>query len=147
MKKFEKVLIANRGEIAVRVLRSCKELGIDTVSIHSSADEDSIHVKLADESVCVGGAKSSESYLNMENIITITSSVKEFLRFGNVTHIYGDNGNQRTFYILLRGVYEQLENGIILIDEHDPIMEKLFPSIRSAMESAAIQYKLVELND
>ncbi len=70
MKKFEKVLIANRGEIAVRVLRSCKELGIDTVSIHSSADEDSIHVKLADESVCVGPAKSALSYLSLPQILS-----------------------------------------------------------------------------
>jgi acetyl-CoA carboxylase biotin carboxylase subunit len=70
MKKFKKVLIANRGEIAVRVLRSCKELEIDTVSIHSTADEDSIHVKLADESVCVGPAKSSLSYLNLPQILS-----------------------------------------------------------------------------
>ena len=70
MKKFKKVLIANRGEIAVRVLRSCKELDIDTVSIHSTADEDSIHVKLADESVCVGPAKSTLSYLSLPQILS-----------------------------------------------------------------------------
>jgi acetyl-CoA carboxylase biotin carboxylase subunit len=70
MKKFKKILIANRGEIAVRVLRSCRELGIDSVSIHSTADEDSIHVKLADESVCVGPAKSSLSYLSLPQILS-----------------------------------------------------------------------------
>lgn len=70
MKTFSKVLIANRGEIAVRVLRSCKELGIETVSIHSTADEDSIHVKLADESVCVGPAKSTLSYLSLPQILS-----------------------------------------------------------------------------
>ena len=52
-KKFNKVLISNRAEIAIRVIRSCKELGMDTVSVHSTADEDSLHVKMADESVCI----------------------------------------------------------------------------------------------
>ncbi|MEX1098894.1 MAG: biotin carboxylase N-terminal domain-containing protein, partial [Bacteriovoracaceae bacterium] len=70
MKKFSKVLIANRGEIAIRVLRSCKELGIQTVSVHSEADEDSLHVKLADESVCIGPAKSALSYLNIPSILS-----------------------------------------------------------------------------
>ena len=70
MKKFSKVLIANRGEIAIRVLRSCKELGIDTVSVHSTADEDSLHVKLADESVCIGPAKAPFSYLNIPSILS-----------------------------------------------------------------------------
>lgn len=67
---FQKVLIANRGEIAVRIIRACKQLGIETVAIYSEADRSSLHVQIADESVCVGGNKSSESYLNMENIIT-----------------------------------------------------------------------------
>lgn len=70
MKKFKKVLIANRGEIAVRVLRSCKELGIETVSVYSTADENSLHVKLADESVCIGPAKSINSYLNIHAILS-----------------------------------------------------------------------------
>jgi acetyl-CoA carboxylase, biotin carboxylase subunit len=69
-KKFKKVLIANRGEIAIRVIRSCKELGIETVAIHSTADEDSLHVKMADESVCVGPAKSAQSYLNIPQILS-----------------------------------------------------------------------------
>ena len=68
--KFKKVLIANRGEIAIRVLRSCKELGIETVSVYSTADENSLHVKLADESVCIGPAKSINSYLNMHAILS-----------------------------------------------------------------------------
>lgn len=68
--KFSKVLIANRGEIALRVLRSCRELGIETVSVHSTADEESLHVKLADESVCIGPAKSMNSYLNTASILS-----------------------------------------------------------------------------
>lgn len=70
IKKFKKVLIANRGEIAIRVIRSCRELGIETVSVHSTADEDSLHVKMADESVCVGPAKSALSYLNIPQILS-----------------------------------------------------------------------------
>lgn len=68
--KFSKVLIANRGEIAVRILRTCKELGIETVCVNSEADEHSLHVKLADESVCIGPAKSSQSYLNIPSILS-----------------------------------------------------------------------------
>jgi len=66
---FEKILIANRGEIAVRILRACKDLGIQTVSIYSTADKDAMHVKMADESVCIGPPQSKESYLNIPSII------------------------------------------------------------------------------
>jgi len=65
-----KVLIANRGEIAVRIIRACKELGIPCVAIYSKADQDSLHVKFADEAICVGEAKNCESYLNINNIIS-----------------------------------------------------------------------------
>ncbi len=67
---LDKVVIANRGEIALRVLRACKELGIKTVAVHSQADRDLMHVKLADESVCIGPAPSPESYLNIPAIIS-----------------------------------------------------------------------------
>jgi acetyl-CoA carboxylase biotin carboxylase subunit len=67
---FHKVLIANRGEIALRVIRACKELGIKTVAVYSTADRDSLHVKLADESVCIGPPPSSQSYLNINAIIS-----------------------------------------------------------------------------
>ncbi len=66
---FEKILIANRGEIALRVLRACKELGISTVAVHSTADEAAMHVRLADESVCIGPPPAAESYLNIPAII------------------------------------------------------------------------------
>ena len=67
---FEKVLIANRGEIAVRIIRTCRELGIQTVAVFSEADRYALHTELADEAVCIGPARSSDSYLNMENILS-----------------------------------------------------------------------------
>ena len=66
---FNKILIANRGEIATRIIRTCKEMGIKTVAVYSKADTDSLHVRFADEAVCIGPAPSSESYLKMSNII------------------------------------------------------------------------------
>ncbi|MGF7143268.1 acetyl-CoA carboxylase biotin carboxylase subunit [Anaerotaenia torta] len=69
---FKKILIANRGEIAVRIIRACKEMGIETVAVYSEADREALHVMLADEAVCIGPAKSKDSYLNMQNIISAT---------------------------------------------------------------------------
>jgi len=66
---FKKILIANRGEIALRIIRTCKEMGIKTVAVYSTADRDSLHVRFADEAVCIGPPKSSESYLNIPNIM------------------------------------------------------------------------------
>ncbi len=66
---FKKILIANRGEIALRVIRTCKEMGVKTVAVYSTADAESLHVKFADEAVCIGPAPSSESYLKMSNVI------------------------------------------------------------------------------
>lgn len=66
---FNKILIANRGEIALRVIRACKELGVKTVAVYSVADKDSLHVRFADEAVCIGAAPSNKSYLNIPNII------------------------------------------------------------------------------
>lgn len=67
---FRKILIANRGEIAVRIIRACREMGIQTVAIYSTADKDALHVKMADEAVCVGGPLPKDSYLHIENIIS-----------------------------------------------------------------------------
>ncbi|GKU25701.1 acetyl-CoA carboxylase biotin carboxylase subunit [Clostridium folliculivorans] len=67
---IRKILIANRGEIAVRIIRACREMGIETVAVYSEADRDSLHAQVADEAVCIGPAKSKDSYLNMGNIIS-----------------------------------------------------------------------------
>src|SRR5487761_2046109 len=67
---FNKILIANRGEIALRIICACKELGIQTVAVYSEADRNSLHVRFADEAVCIGPPRSTESYLNIPSIIS-----------------------------------------------------------------------------
>ena len=98
---FKKILIANRGEIALRIIRTCREMGIKTVSLYSTADRDSLHVKFADEAVCIGPPKSSESYLNMARIMSaaeITGAdavhpgygfLAENEKFAEICHEYG----------------------------------------------------------
>lgn len=66
---FKKILIANRGEIALRIIRTCKEMNIRTVAVYSTADKDSLHVRFADEAVCIGPPPSRDSYLNIANLI------------------------------------------------------------------------------
>ena len=68
IRMFKKILIANRGEIALRVIRTCREMGIKTVAVYSTADKDSLHVKFADEAVCIGKPASVDSYLNIPHI-------------------------------------------------------------------------------
>ena len=68
---FKKILIANRGEIAVRIIRACNEMGIKTVCVYSEADRDALHVNMADESYCIGPAAAKESYLNMAAILSV----------------------------------------------------------------------------
>ncbi|HLB58528.1 MAG TPA: biotin carboxylase N-terminal domain-containing protein, partial [Bdellovibrionota bacterium] len=90
---FKRILIANRGEIAVRVIRACRELGIQTVAIYSEADRTSLHVQLADFAFCVGPPKSSESYLNQKKVIdTANSSGAEAIHPG-----YGFLSENTTF--------------------------------------------------
>ncbi len=77
---IEKILIANRGEIAVRIIRACREMGIETVAVYSEADKEALHTQLADEAVCIGPAQASESYLNMQNLIS-AALFREQMRF------------------------------------------------------------------
>src|SRR5699024_1692613 len=82
---LDKVLIANRGEIALRILRACKELGIKTVAVHSKADRELMHVRLADEAVCIGPAASAQSYLNIPAVMSaadVTVSTAIHLGYG-----------------------------------------------------------------
>ena len=67
---FQKVLIANRGEIAVRIIQACRDLGIISVAVYSEADREALHAQIADEAVCIGPARAADSYLNMDNIIS-----------------------------------------------------------------------------
>ena len=73
---FDKILIANRGEIAVRIIRACREMGIKTVAVYSEADREALHTQLADEAICIGPAPSGQSYLNMERILSATVAMK-----------------------------------------------------------------------
>lgn len=73
---FHKILIANRGEIAVRIIRACREMGIKTVAVYSTADKEALHTQLADESICIGDAPAKDSYLNMERIISATIAAR-----------------------------------------------------------------------
>src|SRR6201995_5463420 len=82
---FNKVLIANRGEIALRIIRACKELGVRTLAVYSEADFDSLHVQLADEAICIGPAPSSASYLKIDRIISAAE-------IGNVDAIHPGYG-------------------------------------------------------
>lgn len=100
-KMFKKILVANRGEIALRIIRTCREMGIKTVAVYSTADKDSLHVKFADEAVCIGPPPSKESYLNIANIIAaaeITNAdaihpgygfLSENSKFSRICHEHG----------------------------------------------------------
>src|SRR5574339_38559 len=76
MKRIKKILVANRGEIALRIMRTAKEMGIGTVAIYSEADRKALHVRYADEAIFIGASHASESYLNMEKIISAAKRVK-----------------------------------------------------------------------
>ena len=88
---FKKILIANRGEIAVRIIRACKEWGIPTVAVHSDVDRESMHVRMADESVCIGSHQPANSYLNIPNLmsaIELTNADAVHPGYGAMTLLY-----------------------------------------------------------
>jgi len=112
---FSKILVANRGEIAVRIIRACKEMGITTVAIFSEADREALHVSLADESYCIGEARSKDSYLNMNAIIFIAKATKaEAIHPG-----YGFLSENAGFAKLCE------ENGIVFIGPPAEVISKI----------------------
>ena len=97
---FNKVLIANRGEIALRIIRACKELGLETVAVYSEADRDALHVRFADEDVCIGPAQPGQSYLDMKRIIADTDrdffmSAEDALAYGLVDNVLVSKGDAK----------------------------------------------------
>lgn len=112
---FSKILIANRGEIAVRIIRACKEMGISSVAVFSEADKEALHVSLADESYCIGGALSKDSYLNMNNIISTA-----LVRGAEAIHPgYGFLSENPDFAVLCR------DNGIAFIGPEPDVIAKM----------------------
>ncbi|MFN5890104.1 MAG: biotin carboxylase N-terminal domain-containing protein, partial [Bacteroidota bacterium] len=102
---FTKILIANRGEIAIRVMRTCREMGIQTVAIYSEADKNAMHVRYADEAYCVGGPASADSYLRMDKIVELCKQTG-----AQAVHPgYGFLSENAKFANLLK------DNGIVLI--------------------------------
>ena len=120
---FGKVLIANRGEIALRIQRACRELGIKTVVVHSTADADAKYVRLADESVCIGPAASSHSYLNIPAII----SAAEVTDAEAIHPGYGFLSENSEFAKLCE------ENGIVFIGPNHEMMNRLGDKIQSKL--------------
>ena len=127
---FSKILIANRSEVAVRVIRACKEMGIETVAIYSDADADALHVEMADESYCIGGPLVKDSYLNMDVIITLAQAVgAEAIHPG-----YGMLSENPEFARRCE------ENNITLISPGADVMEKMGQKeiARQVAESAGV---------
>ncbi len=127
---FSKVLIANRGEIAVRIIRACKEMGISTVAVYSEADRDALHVALAEESYCIGGASAADSYLNEERIVsTALVSGAQAIHAG-----YGFLSENAHFSQLCA------KNGIVFIGPAAETMERLSDktTIKNLMEEAGL---------
>lgn len=127
---FKKILIANRGEIALRVIRTCKEMGINTVAVYSTADADSLHVRFADEAVCIGPAKSADSYLNIPNII----AAAEITNADAIHPGYGFLSENAKFSRICE------ENGIKFIGASPEMIDRMGDkaSAKSTMEAAGV---------
>ena len=113
---FSKILIANRGEIAVRIIRACKEMGVATVAVYSEADKNALHVALADQSYCIGGPEASESYLNENQIISAAILAR---RSGNSSRVMVFCLKTRILPGLCR------KNGLVFIGPDPESMERL----------------------
>lgn len=127
---FQKILIANRGEIAVRIMKTCQKLGIRTVAIYSEADENALHVKMANEAYLVGGSRVQESYLNLEKIIEIAKKTNaEAIHPG-----YGLLSENPSFPVRCK------EEGIVFIGPSEEIITKMGSKIESriAMQAADV---------
>jgi acetyl-CoA carboxylase biotin carboxylase subunit len=127
---LKKVLIANRGEIAVRVIRACKELGIETVAVYSEADKEALHVRLADEAYCIGPYLSSKSYLNMTNLL----SVAKFTRADAIHPGYGFLAENAEF------AKQCIENDIVFIGPSPEAISKMGAKAvaRETMKAAGV---------
>ena len=112
---FSKILVANRGEIAVRIIRACREMGVETVAVYSEADRHALHVLLADESCCIGGPEAASSYLNQKQIIAAA-----LLHGAQAIHPgYGFLSENADFARLCR------KNGLVFIGPEPENMERL----------------------
>ena len=128
MSLFDKILIANRGEIAIRVMRTCRELGIKTVAVYSEADEKALHIRYADEAYCIGGPASADSYLRQDRILEVIKKTG-----AQAVHPgYGFLSENASFARLLK------ENGIVLIGPSPESMDMMGDKIRS--KQAVEQY-------
>ena len=127
---FDKILIANRGEIALRVIRTCKEMGIKTVAVYSTADRDSLHVRFADEAVCIGPPQSSESYLDIPKII----AAAEITNSDAIHPGYGFLSENAQFSKICE------ENGIKFIGASPEMIDKMGDkaTAKSTMEKAGV---------
>ena len=130
---FDKVLIADRGEIALRVIRACKELGIQTVAVHSEADANSLHVGFADEDVCIGPPPGDQSYRNIPRILSaadVTAADAVHPGYGGFPyeweHDDDDNHFPRNHPNLLRKVMENPDEGVVIVE----VPKCLLPYIR-----------------
>ena len=131
---FKKILIANRGEIAVRVIRACKEWGISTVAVHSDVDRNSMHVKLADESVCIGSHQPLNSYLNIPALLSaIDLTNSEAVHPG-----YGFLSENANFAKILE------ENKITFIGASSKLIEMMGDKIQAKKLQKKMAYQLLK---
>ena len=132
---FKKILIANRGEIAVRVIRACKEWGIATVAVHSDVDRDSMHVRLADESICIGSHQPANSYLNVPALM----SAIELTKAEAVHPGYGFLSENANFAKVLE------ENNIKFIGASSKLIEMMGDKIQAKKLQKNMVYLLLKV--